>query len=102
MLDQIMEKMMPAATAISTNKFLIAIRDGFMVAFPATMFASIAMIIQNMPATFGFSGFLPKAVQTFLDGFFGPIGNATMTVSALFVVFGVAYHLAGKLNCTKI
>ena len=80
--DKITQKMMPLATAICENKHLTSLRDGFMVAFPATMFASIMMIIQNLPATFGFDKFLPDGFITFLNDFFGPIGNATMNVTA--------------------
>lgn len=65
MKDKIMEKVLPMANAISNNQFLVSLRDGFMVAFPATMFASIAMIIQNFPQTFRFDGLLPQAVLDF-------------------------------------
>lgn len=43
--DTMNEKVLPLATKFSQNKFLMSIRDGFMVAFPATMFASIMIII---------------------------------------------------------
>lgn len=102
MKDKIMEKVLPMANAISNNQFLVSLRDGFMVAFPATMFASIAMIIQNFPQTFRFDGFLPQAVLDFLNNFFGPVGNATMNVSSVFVVFGIAYTLGKKLKCNPL
>ena len=100
--DKITQKMMPLATAICENKYLTSLRDGFMVAFPATMFASIMMIVQNLPATFGFDRFLPDSVLSFLNDYFGPIGNATMNVTALFVTFGVGYNFAKYLKCSKI
>lgn len=100
--DKITQKMMPLATAICENKHLTSLRDGFMVAFPATMFASIMMIIQNLPATFGFDKFLPDGFITFLNDFSGPIGNATMNVTALFVTFGVGYYFANYLKCSRI
>lgn len=102
MTDKIMDRMLPIASAISNNKFLVSLRDGFMAAFPATMFASIAMIIQNLPVTFGFDGLLPKEIITFLNDFLGPVGNATMSVSTVFITFGIAYHLGGKLKCNKL
>ena len=55
-IDKLAEKMVPFAQIIANNKYLLSLRDGFMVAFPATMFASIMIIIQNLPATFGLSG----------------------------------------------
>ena len=92
--EKISEKMVPIATKIGDNKYLLSLRDGFMMAFPATMFASIMIIIQNLPTTFGFAKFLPDAVNTFFNDFFGPVGNATMSISAIFIVFGIGYHLA--------
>lgn len=87
--------MVPAATLIANNRYLLSLRDGFMMAFPATMFASIMIIIQNLPTTFGFAKYLPEGVNTFLNEFFGPVGNATMSISAVFIVFGIGYQLAG-------
>ena len=87
---------MPISQRIGNNRYLLSLRDGFMVAFPATMFASIMIIIQNLPTTFGFAKMLPQGVNDFLNNFFGPIGNATMSISALFVVFGISYQLATR------
>lgn len=92
--DKLMDKMLPVATWIAENKYIIAVRDGCMLAFPPTMFASICIILQNLPTTFGFSGLLPKVMLDFLNNFFGPVANATMNISTIFMVFGIAYHLA--------
>lgn len=101
-VDKLAEKMVPAATLIANNKYLLSLRDGFMMAFPATMFASIMIIIQNLPTTFGFATFLPEAFNTFLNEFFGPVGNATMSISALFIVFGIGYQLVGHYKQPQI
>lgn len=85
-LDKMAAKIVPLAQIIADNKFLLSLRDGFMVAFPATMFASIMIIIQNFPTTFGFADKLPEGVNVFLNDFFGPVGNATMSVGTLFIV----------------
>lgn len=92
--ETLMEKMLPVATWVAGNKYLLAVRDGCMLAFPPTMFASIAIIIQNLPTTFGIADYLPVWLIEFLNSFFGPVANATMNISTLFVVFGIAYHLA--------
>lgn len=68
-IDKLAEKMVPFAQIIANNKYLLSLRDGFMVAFPATMFASIMIIIQNLPATFGLSEKLPEGFITFLNDF---------------------------------
>ena len=96
------DKAISFAERISQNRYLVSIRDGFMLAFPATMFASIAIIIQNIPGTFGFQEAVPSGVMEFLNNFFGPIGNATMNISALFIVFGVAYFLAKSYKQSEL
>lgn len=96
------EKMSSASQAIGNNRYLLSLRDGFMVAFPATMFGSIMVILQNLPTTFGFDKVIPKGINTFLTDFFGPVSNATMSITALFIVFGIAYQLAGHYHQQKI
>lgn len=93
-VDKFSEKILPLASQVADNKYLLSLRDGFMMAFPATMFASIMIIIQNLPTTFGFAQYLPESFNTFLNDFFGPVSNATMSISTVFVVFGIGYQLA--------
>lgn len=100
--DKLMDKMLPVATWVAENKYLLAVRDGCMLAFPPTMFASICIIIQNLPTTFGFAKFCPAALLAFLNNFFGPVANATMNVSSLFVVFGIAYNLAKNYGKSQL
>lgn len=100
--DKLMDKMLPVATWVAENKYLLAVRDGCMLAFPPTMFASICIIIQNLPTTFGFAKYCPAALLTFLNNFFGPVANATMNVSSLFVVFGIAYNLAKNYGKSQL
>lgn len=102
MLEKFTDKIVPIAAKIQDNVVLTALRDGFMAAFPATMFASFAVIIQYLPATFGFDKFLPAAFMDFLNAFLGPVGNATMALSSIFICFGVAYHLAAKTEGNKL
>lgn len=100
--EKLMDKMLPIATWVAENKYLLAVRDGCMLAFPPTMFASIAIIIQNLPTTFGLTDYLPAALIEFLNGFFGPVANATMNISTLFVVFGIAYNLAKNYGKSQL
>ena len=100
--DKLMSRMMPIADWIAQNRYLLSIRDGFMLAFPATMFASIAIILQNLPTTFGFADYIPAGINTFLNDFFGPIGNATMNISTVFIVFGIAYNLAKQYKQSSL
>lgn len=67
------DKITAFSQAIGNNRYLLSLRDGFMVAFPATMFGSIMVILQNLPTTLGLS--LPQSFLDFLNNFFGPVGN---------------------------
>ena len=97
--NKILEKfIMPLSIAISNNKYLIALRDAFMLAFPITMFASIIVIIQNIPSALGFDKYLPEAYTNFMNNFTGSVPNATMNIMAIFVVFGIAYYLAKETS----
>ncbi len=101
-LDWMQKKLVPFASILGQNKYLTSLRDGMMVAFLATMFGAIMVILQNLPQTFGFAGFLPKGVLDFINNFFAPVGNATMNISAMFIAFGVAYQLADKYKQPKV
>ncbi|GAD14421.1 PTS system cellobiose-specific transporter subunit II C [Geobacillus kaustophilus GBlys] len=67
------------------------LRDAFMLAFPLTIFGSIAVVIANLP-------FLDKVMsENSLNTFKGMLGvapNATMGVMTIFVVFGIGYYLS--------
>lgn len=102
-LNGILEKfIMPISISISNNKYLIALRNAFMLAFPITMFASIILIIQNIPSAFGFEKYLPQAYIDFMNNFLGAVPNATMNVMALFVAFGIAYYLAEPISTNPV
>lgn len=102
MLEKLMDKVVPVAGKLSNNRYLVSLRDGFMLAFPATIFASIVMIISNLPQTFKFDQFLSQGILDFISDFFGPVTNATIGITAIFVAFGVAYHLAKNYKATAL
>ena len=101
-LDWMQKKLVPLASMLGKNKYLTSLRDGMMIAFPATMFGAIMVILQNLPQTFGFAKFLSPGVLKFFNDFFAPVGNATMNISAMFIAFGVAYQLAGHYKQSKV
>ena len=48
------EKAKPIFEKVSRNKYLKAIRDGFMSAMPVVLFSSIFMLLAYVPNIFGF------------------------------------------------
>lgn len=93
---------MPFSSAISRNRYLLAIRDAFMLAFPITMFASITLIITNIPSAFKFDKYVPKGYTDFMNNYLGSVPNATMNIMAVFVAFGVAYYLAKSFKANSV
>ncbi|MFB1052178.1 PTS sugar transporter subunit IIC [Paraliobacillus sp. JSM ZJ581] len=83
------EKLLPFASKLGNNKFLIAIRDGITMAMPLIIIGSLLMVIASFPVpgwvdflgNIGVSGYMWKGV----DSSFGLIG--------LVASFGIAYSL---------
>ena len=83
------EKLMPVASKMASNKFLIAIRDGITLAMPLLIIGSLLMVIPPLEKWLGDMG-----IATYLwkgsDSSFGLIG--------LVASFGIAYSLTKQYN----
>ncbi|MDY0393993.1 PTS cellobiose transporter subunit IIC [Virgibacillus halophilus] len=82
--------LMPVADKLNNNRYLTALRDGFMVALPLIIFGSIFVVIANFP-------FLDKiiskgAFETYQQ-MLGPASDATLSIMGLFVIMGIGYKL---------
>lgn len=86
-IDRMSEKLIPLASKLGENRYLLVLRDAFMMAFPLTMFGSIVVILSNLP-------FLPAEWNNAIGAFFGNATNATMLIMTVFVVFGIGYYLS--------
>ena len=49
MFDKLEKVLMPLAEAIGKNKYLISIRDGFLVSTPLLIAGSIFLLLANLP-----------------------------------------------------
>ena len=83
------QKMLPIAGKLSSNKFLVAIRDGITLTMPLIIIGSLFMVIASFPVPgwetwlgdVGVSGYLWKGVDSSF-GFFGLVAS-----------FGIAHSL---------
>ncbi|WP_272031996.1 PTS cellobiose transporter subunit IIC [Oceanobacillus kimchii] len=88
---QFMERFfLPIADKLNNNRYLGALRDGFMVALPIIIFGSIFVVIANIP-------FLDQllsedAYNAYKDAL-GPASAATLSIMGMFVIVGIAYKL---------
>ncbi len=85
-IDKLSEKLVPIASKLGQNKYLLVLRDAFMLAFPLTMFGSLVVVINNLP-------FFSDELKGTLGNLFGNGQNATMSIMTLFVTFGIGYYL---------
>lgn len=95
MMKKLEKILMPLAEAIGRNKYLMSIRDGFLVSTPLLIGGSIFLLIANFPIQ-GWINFLETTVvnsstgQT-LASFISKPAGATFDIMAIFAVIGIAY-----------
>jgi len=82
--------LLPIADKLNNNRYLSALRDGFMIALPLIIFGSIFVVIANFP-------FLDKVISAdayakYQDAL-GPASAATLSIMGLFVIIGIGYKL---------
>lgn len=94
-MNQTFEKLskilVPISGKLNNSRYLQVLRDAFMLAFPLTIFGSIAVVIANLP-------FLDKVMSegslNTLREILNVAPNSTMGVMTIFVVFGIGYYLS--------
>lgn len=86
------EKMRPYFDVVARNKYLKAIKDGFISAMPIVLFSSIFMLLAYVPNIFGF--YWSKSVEAFLMKPY----NYSMGVLGLIVAGTTCYNLTKSLN----
>lgn len=94
-MDSIGEKIMPIADKLGKNRYLSVLRDAFMLSFPLTMFGSIVVVINNLP-------FFSDSTKGMLSSLFGNGQNATMSIMAVFVTFGIGYYLSKSYDVEAV
>lgn len=80
-------KVVPAMTKVGQLRYLIVLRDAFMLTFPITLFGSFAVVLMNLP-------FVPQGFKDAMTAVFGNVNNATTNIVAMFLAFAVGYYLA--------
>lgn len=82
--------LLPLADALNNNRYLTALRDGFMVALPLIIFGSIFVVIANLP--FLDKLISPEAYSAYQNAL-GPASAATLSIMGMFVIIGIGYKL---------
>lgn len=97
--EKLEKQLMPIAEVISRNKYLIAIRDGFLCATPLLIVGSFCMLIANFPVQ-GWIDFL-KNTEVFgytLASIVSIPANTTFNLMAIFAIVGFGYSFSKEIN----
>lgn len=106
MFEKLEKFFLPLAEAIGKNKYLMSIRDGFLVSTPLLIAGSVFLLIANFPIP-AWLNYLNTTVVNKETGYtlgyyLEKPSAATFSIMALFAVMGIAYSFADKLNTNKI
>lgn len=106
MMKKLEKVLMPLAEAIGRNKYLMSIRDGFLLSTPLLIGGSIFLLIANFPIPawieFLEGTVVNQATGQTLAGYISKPADATFTIMAVFAVMGIAYSFAEKLGTNKL
>lgn len=102
MLSKLEKVLMPLAEAIGRNKYLMSVRDGFLISTPLLIAGSIFLVIANFPipawTNWLSSVVINQATGETLAAFMSKPSDATFTIMAVFAVMGIGYSFAKHMN----
>lgn len=96
--DKLEKKLLPIATKISSNNYLMAMRDGILLGMPLIIVGSAMMILASLPI---------KAVTDFLTNigatpYLWKAVDSSFGIVALTAAFGIAQSMANRLSVDGI
>ena len=101
MLSKLESVLMPLAEKIGKNKYLIAVRDGFLLSMPLLIVGSFFLLIANFPIP-GWSAFWARFFGEDWVSYFAKPTDATFSIMAILAVVGIGYSFAEQMNVDKL
>ena len=106
MLKKLEKVLMPLAEAIGRNKYLMSVRDGFLVSTPLLIAGSIFLVIANFPIQ-KWTDWLASVVVNqntgeTLAALLAKPSDATFTIMAVFAVMGISYSFAKHIKTNPL
>ena len=103
MMEKLEKVLMPLASVIGRNKYLIAIRDGFLVSTPLLIAGSIFLLLANFPVT-AWTDFVGSCMigNQSLANLLSKCSDATFSLMAIFATMGIGYTMAREEGSTPI
>ena len=101
MLDKLESIFMPLAEKIGKNKYLISIRDGFLLTTPLLIIGSFFLLIANFPIN-NWTEFWARFFGENWTAYMAKPTSATFDIMAILAVAGIAYSFSRELNVDKL
>jgi PTS system cellobiose-specific IIC component len=101
MLSKLESILMPLAEKIGKNKYLIAIRDGFLLSMPLLIVGSFFLLIANFPIP-GWTNFWARFFGENWDAYFAKPTDATFSIMAMLAVVGIGYSFSEQMQVDKL
>lgn len=96
LMDLLQEKLLPIATKVGNNRFLVALRDSFIGIMPVVMTGSIAVLLNaflvDVPMEFGWTG-ITETFQWFVD-INNLVFKGSLAVVSLLFIFTLGVNIA--------
>ena len=103
MMEKLEKVIMPLAEVIGKNKYLIAIRDGFLVSTPLLIIGSIFLLLANFPIP-AWTDFIEATNigNMSIAELLSKQSDATFAIMAIFATIGIGYSFAREIKVTPI
>ena len=101
MLSKLESILMPLAERIGKNKYLIAIRDGFLLSMPLLIVGSFFLLIANFPIP-GWTNFWARFFGENWAAYFAKPTDATFSIMAMLAVVGIGYSFSEQMKVDKL
>lgn len=99
LIEKLQNILMPIALAMNNNKYIKAMRNGFVLSLAYTMVGSILTSLFAIPALQTWFG---DATITAIQNFVAPTNIMSNSIISLFVVIGVSYALAQEEGVNQL
>ena len=101
MIETLERVLMPIAQKIGNNKYLLAIRDGFLISMPLLIVGSFFLLFANFPIP-GWTEFWSGIFGEGWTDFFSKPTDATFSILAVLTVLGIGYSFARQMEVNPI
>src|SRR5699024_12846211 len=97
MIDVLERVLMPLAQKIGNNKYLLAIRDGFLISMPLLIVGSFFLLFANFPIP-GCADFWAGIFGENCVDFFSKPTDATFSILSVLTVFYIGYSFDSHMT----